>query len=279
MLVRIIVGVLLLPLLFIVLFFAPGWVLAAAISLISALSVWELLGGVGLAQKRLIAYAAVFAAAVPVYVYIESASLLYQALPLAGIALFLMLLFAEAVINYGKISFAQIGMVFSSAFCIPFFLSSLIRIMAHDAGEYLIMIPFIAAFLGDTCAMFSGLLWGKKKLTPVSPNKTVAGAAGGLAGVVLGMAAYYGIIVAFFDRPYSMGSMVFICLVCGLPGAIAAQLGDLSMSLIKREFEIKDFGKIFPGHGGVLDRFDSLLFAAPVIEVLLVLLPAIEVLI
>jgi phosphatidate cytidylyltransferase len=112
---------------------------------------------------------------------------------------------------------------------------------------------------------------GKRKLTPVSPKKTVEGAIGGLIGAVIGMAGY-GIILQLVLHTHVSYPLL---LLYGLLGAAAGMLGDLSMSLVKREFGIKDFGTILPGHGGVLDRFDSLLFAAPVLEILIRLLPAI----
>ena len=274
--VRVIVGLLLLPLVPLVLFLAPAWVLAAAISLISALSVWELLGGARFVpKKRLTAYAAAFSVCIPLWFYISPRWPDYAGiLPLAGAVCFLMLLFAEAVADHQRVSFSQICVVCVTAVIIPFFFSSLVRVTAFEDGKHYIMLPFIAALLGDTCAYFVGVLWGKRKLTPVSPKKTVEGAVGGLAGSLLGMAAY-GILEIF---AFHNAANIPLLLLYGLLGGLAGQLGDLSMSLIKRESQIKDFGALLPGHGGVLDRFDSLLFAAPVVEVLIVLLPAIEVL-
>ncbi|MDR0294398.1 MAG: phosphatidate cytidylyltransferase [Oscillospiraceae bacterium] len=272
--VRIIVGIILLPVLPLVLFFAPDWTLAAVISLISALSVWELLGNTGFApKKRLSACAVVFAACVPVWFYIRPCLGDYAgSLRLAGPLLFLMALFGEAVADHERVTFKHIGVIFTTAVCIPSFFSSLIRVMAFAGGKYVIMLPFIAALLGDTCAYFTGSAWGRHKLTPVSPKKTVEGSVGGLIGVLAGMVLYGVLMQTVFGRAVSYP----LLLLYGLAGSLAGQLGDLSMSLVKREFQIKDFGSLLPGHGGVLDRFDSLLFAAPVLEVLIILLPAIE---
>jgi phosphatidate cytidylyltransferase len=251
---------------------APGWVLAGCISLISALSVIELLNGAGIPKKRLIAYAAVFSACVPIWVFwIPNPSLLIwtyifvEWIPLAFISVFVILLFTEAVINHEKIKFTHLAIIFTSALIIPYFLSSLVRIAALPAGRYYILLPLIAAFLCDSCAYFAGVKWGRRKFTPVSPKKTVEGAIGGIIGTMLGMTAYWFILNALFPPAIP----ILFVLLYGLLGSAAGILGDLSMSLVKREFGIKDFGSILPGHGGVLDRFDSILFAAPVLEVMI----------
>ena len=122
--------------------------------------------------------------------------------------------------------------------------------------------PLVAAFMSDAAALFTGMACGKHKLAPkASPKKTVEGAVGGLIGGVLGMIVFR--IVFFFVtlQPLSIGW----CMVIGLVGAFMGQLGDLSFSVIKRQCGIKDYGRLLPGHGGVLDRFDSVIFAAPVV--------------
>jgi phosphatidate cytidylyltransferase len=270
--VRILVGLALLPLLPLLLFAAPVWVFAAVVSALTALAVCEALAPV-IAKKRLIAYAAVFSAAIPIWIYsqrFECAENAYW-LPPVIISGFILLCFAEAIADYNSLKFTQISVIFTAAFFIPVCLSSLIRIADLPNGVHYIILPFIAALLSDICAYFTGVLWGKRKLTPVSPNKTIEGAAGGLIGTLVGMACY-GLLQQFvFNNAVSY----HLLLLYGLLGGAAGILGDLSMSLVKREFNIKDFGSLLPGHGGALDRFDSLLFAAPILEILIRLLPAI----
>jgi phosphatidate cytidylyltransferase len=276
LLIRIVVALLLLPIVPLVLYVAPAWVLPVALSLAGALSAGELLVNTKkIPKKRLTAYAVVFAAAIPLWVYAGDTipEPLGGALPVAGFAVFLLLLFAEAVADFGRVNFTQIALMLTSALALPYCLSSLVRIAALPGGKHYILLPFIAALLGDTFAYFVGVSFGKRKLTPVSPKKTVEGSVGGVLGVLAGMAAY-GLIQQFaVGNPVSFP----LLLLYGLIGSAAGQLGDLSMSVIKREFGVKDFGSLLPGHGGVLDRLDSLIFAAPAVEVLILLLPAIQV--
>ena len=130
--------------------------------------------------------------------------------------------------------------------------------------------PLVAAFMSDSAALFTGMACGKHKLAPkASPKKTVEGAVGGLVGGIVGMVLFR--IVFFFVTVQALS--IGWCMVIGLVGAFMGQLGDLSFSVIKRQCGIKDYGRLLPGHGGVLDRFDSVTTVAPAMEVLLLLLP------
>ena len=132
-------------------------------------------------------------------------------------------------------------------------------------GTVIIIFPFIAAWITDTFAYFSGRFFGKHKLSPlISPNKTIEGSIGGILGCILAVIAYK--YIAQIIWGLSLDIIYSIAVI--IPASIIAQIGDLSFSYLKREFKIKDFGTILPGHGGILDRFDSLLFAAPFVEIL-----------
>ena len=179
----------------------------------------------------------------------------------AGVAL----LFFLAVRWYGRenaIAFQDICAVLLGGVAIPLAMSCLLRLRLLTYGGGLVLMPLVAAFMSDSAALFTGMACGKHKLAPkASPKKTVEGAVGGLAGGVLGTIVFR--IVFFFVtvEPLPIGW----CMVIGLVGAFMGQLGDLSFSIIKRQFGIKDYGRLLPGHGGVLDRFDSVIFAAPVV--------------
>lgn len=139
---------------------------------------------------------------------------------------------------------------------IPFFTYHMILI---DMTEYrlFIWIVIIAAFGSDIFAYFTGYFLGKHKMAPVlSPKKTIEGAVGGLIGSSL-LAWAFGLIF--------MKDMALVCLVLGLVGGAAGMAGDLTASAFKRKMGIKDYGKLIPGHGGIMDRFDSVIFVAPVV--------------
>lgn len=125
---------------------------------------------------------------------------------------------------------------------------------------------FVVAILGDTCAYFAGSRIGGKKLCPqVSPNKTISGAVGGLMGSVLGALLVGGVAALIAPSMTSYYPTFLEYILIGLLGGVAGQLGDLFASLIKRHCNIKDFSGIFPGHGGMMDRMDSILFVTTIV--------------
>ena len=171
-----------------------------------------------------------------------------------------------------RISLEKLGGAFFLSIVIPFFLSSFLRIRQMEHWQYLILLPLEAAFLSDAFALFAGMAFGKHKLAPeLSPKKTVEGAVGGLLGSIL-CCLIYGAVMQF---GFGLGVSYLRFALYGALGSLVSQLGDLSFSYIKRQYGLKDFGNIFPGHGGVLDRFDSVIFCAPLIEILIHWLPAI----
>ena len=146
------------------------------------------------------------------------------------------------------------------------FMSMIFTRYGSDVGGYNLMLIFLGVWTTDTGAYFIGKAFGKKKLIPdVSPNKTVAGAFGGVFGCLLGY-AIYGLILKF---ALSIDVNFIYLLILAIIIAVIDQIGDLIASFIKRERGIKDFGTLFPGHGGVMDRFDSAIAVAPVIFFLL----------
>lgn len=173
-----------------------------------------------------------------------------------------MLLFmAVYVIMYPKFVFKDVAMAFAGIVYVTMMLSCMYQVRMLDGGFYLVWIVFIAAWGSDTCAYCVGMLIGKHKLpTTLSPKKTIEGCTGGILGAAL-LAFIYAMI---FKEPLELHgcSVALFTLVAGL-GAICSQIGDLAASAIKRNYDIKDYGHLIPGHGGILDRFDSILFTAP----------------
>ena len=136
-------------------------------------------------------------------------------------------------------------------------MNSLLYVRDFEAGgQYIYFLIFIGAWITDTFAYFTGLLFGKHKLIEdVSPKKTIEGSIGGILFCALFFVGF-GLIVDYF---FDCEANVFFLFISGIITSVISQVGDLIMSVIKRHYQIKDFGKIFPGHGGMLDRFDSIL--------------------
>ena len=271
---RILVAVIFVPVIFLVLFWAsPRWpvILPIAVAALSVLAVHEALWSTGFVKHaRISGYSLLLAGLIPFWVYYDG-----RPLPaLCGLFAYVVLLFCEAIASRRAVTLEKMGGAFFFSVIIPFFLSSFLRIRQMEGWEALILLPFVAAFLSDACALFAGMLFGRHKLAPLlSPKKTVEGAAGGLVGAVAFM-LIYGLVLA---QIWHLQVSYPLLALYGALGSLAAQLGDLSFSYIKREYGIKDYGSILPGHGGILDRFDSVIFCAPLVELLLHTLPAIQV--
>ena len=149
-------------------------------------------------------------------------------------------------------------------------LSVFVLIADADHAKLYLLLPFVAAFTSDAFALFVGMGFGKHKLAPsLSPKKTVEGSVGGFLGAAL-CCTLYGVVVqtAFAVQPHYI-----VLVLYGLLGSFVSQMGDLSFSYIKREYGLKDYGHLFREHGGVLDRFDSVIFCAPLTYLLLSAVP------
>lgn len=165
------------------------------------------------------------------------------------------------VILYPKYTFKEIAMVFVGVVYVTMMLSSLYQTRCMDGGIYLVWIVFISAWGSDTCAYCVGKLLGKHKLpSKLSPKKTIEGCTGGVIGAMI-IAAIYAYI--FKDNLEMHGCSIALFTIVGGLGAICSQIGDLAASAIKRNYQVKDYGTLIPGHGGIMDRFDSILFTAP----------------
>ena len=267
---RILVAVVGIPLLLAVLCWAPDWATALLLAALSVIAAHELLTAVCGAEKakRWTALPAVTGALVIAAVYFSSehyadspaGTVLRRLIAAAVLALLL-----ASVLTYGRpgaLVLQDVCVMAVAGLVIPWAFSCMLqlRMLPHGAG--LVLMPLVAAFCSDSAALFTGMACGRHKMAPlVSPHKTVEGALGGIAGGVVGMVIFR--IVFYFCTlvPLHIGW----CVVIGLAGALMGELGDLSFSVIKRQVGIKDYGRLLPGHGGVLDRFDSVLFAAPMI--------------
>ena len=139
-----------------------------------------------------------------------------------------------------------------------------------DHGRFLVVAPFVMAFMPDTGAYLIGCAFGKHKLCPlISPKKTVEGMIGGILVAMAGLVAYMLVLNIFFDFKVNY----VYALIYGLIGSLGGVFGDLCFSAIKRQAGIKDYSNLIPGHGGMLDRFDSMIVVAPLVEALLIIIP------
>ncbi len=272
--IRILVAVVFVPLLFVILFFLPPYAVMALVSLVSAVGACELVRAVTASPRarfRLCIYAAVTAAIIPALILFIPSPVVLRAVVFALVAV----IFLDAVISYHtvrELTLAPMAAVLFGGILIPYFLSSIISLrMIGDNGRFYVLIPFIIAFITDGGAYFTGVFFGKRPAFPrVSPKKTVEGAVGGIATGVAAM-AIYGVIL---HSAAGLTVSFLPLLVYGLVGGVITELGDLAFSLIKRLYNVKDYGRLIPGHGGALDRFDSMIFAAPLIHLLVIVFPA-----
>jgi len=293
---RIIVSAILLPIFFVILFIFPPIFLTFIVSAICAIAAYELLHATKIANKRVLVYTIIAALLTPMAVYLGNfgrygndgamtaasiANLVLITLLISIFFIFMCLLLIELALTYKNkkaiekgtvLKLRQIPIALAAGMLIPYMLSALIALKCMPYGHLFVLIPIVAAFMTDSGAYFIGVAFGKTKPFPtISPNKTVEGYIGGTIAGILGM-LLYGIILSY-TTPLTI---VFpILIIYGILGAIVTELGDLTFSFIKRKCGIKDYGKLIPGHGGALDRFDSMTFCAPTIYLLTLILPAI----
>lgn len=267
---RVIGALVLVPVLLAVVFVAPPVLFAILLGLVCAIGAYELLRGTGLVKHmRLIAYTVLLAFLVPVWCY----GGMVHIWGLLGIFLYVCLMFLEVLVSHGKVRIERLTVCLFGGLLIPFFLSALMRLMGNGSSRHLILLPFILAFMSDTGAYFVGSAFGKHKLAPtVSPNKSIEGFVGGIAFSIVGMLLYCLVVGLVLDVHVNY----LYAITYGIIGAFAGTFGDLSFSAIKRQVGIKDYGNLIPGHGGILDRFDSVIVVAPLVELLLALLPVLE---
>ncbi len=268
MLKRISVAVVFIPLIFIVIYVLPDVWLPITVSVLSVVAVHEAMWSTGFVKHiRISGYSLTLAGLIPFWAYYDGR----MKFLLLAMFIYVLLLFVEAMLSHFTVTMEKMGGAFFLSIVIPMFLSSLLEIRQMELGEYYILLPFVAAFTSDAFALFAGMLFGKHKLAPeLSPKKTVEGAVGGAVGAVV-CCMIFGLVVQY---GFGIQARLGVLALYGLLGSVVSSLGDLSFSYIKRQYNIKDFGNIFPGHGGVLDRFDSMVFCAPLFQLLLCFLPA-----
>lgn len=246
-----------------------GELLAAGMGLISLIGMYELYRVLKIERSTvaIVSYQAVLA------YYI---AIIFDFLPFSehstffilGVAIYLIALLAVYVFTYPKYEASQIFGAFFGVFYVAVMLSYVYFTRALPKGEYLVWLIFVCSWGCDTCAYSVGVLFGKHKMAPVlSPKKSMEGAVGGVVGAML-----LTIILGFaFQGSMGISTREILLLAVGSGlGGLISMVGDLAASAIKRNYDIKDYGTLIPGHGGILDRFDSMIITAPIVYYLCV---------
>ncbi|MCH5185533.1 MAG: phosphatidate cytidylyltransferase [Oscillospiraceae bacterium] len=242
-------------LLFFVIFLSPGVVFNIALAAISSIMLYELLRAVG-ADKTEYTVGFVNAAAV-------LSGIFYPKYLTEAIIAVICISMLTSVFTFrkGRTKTVYITNVFSMF--IAFFMSCIAKLRA-EYGSAAVFVVFLSAWMTDIGGFFGGYFFGRHKLSPnVSPKKTVEGAIGGVVLCVV-LNVLYAVFINYVIYGYAgFYANYALFAVMAAAASVSGQLGDLSASVIKREYKIKDYGTIFPGHGGVMDRFDSVVFIAP----------------
>ncbi len=257
---RVITGTVMLAVIVAVLCFSEiSWIIMGFAAIISALAVWELYRGAGFLSGRPkdvipLAAALIFACGfsfVPLHFYDKLSGVgCVLAATACGVLRF----------RFERVRLRRRWIVFLAALVLPVLYGAVVYLRAMERGLFYLILTLLCCFGTDTAAYFTGMALGRHKLAPrISPKKTVEGFVGGVVFNAI-LFVGFGLMVSHF---YDIKASLWALALLGLCGGAVDQFGDLSVSMFKRKFEIKDFGNILPGHGGVLDRFDSLLFVAP----------------
>ena len=253
---RIITGLVLLPLLVIILL-SNVHIITTAIAVVSVMGLFEFYRATGIKKHTSLCVVGYIAAVIIcLYSYIPIS--LYMPI----FYILLLAVFITMLRNHKTLGVTEAGLAIFGVLYIPVFLSTLINIRGLQYGNLLLWLVFIGAFLTDTCAYFSGVFLGRHKLCPeISPKKTIEGSVGGTVGCIVAL-LLYGLLL---EKVFHMEINYIKLGILGVFVSPISQIGDLTASIIKRKFGIKDYGNIFPGHGGILDRLDSIIAVAPLV--------------
>ncbi len=233
-------------------------IFSAALGIVGVICIYEMLKCMGVHRKYVLTLPLyLITAAVPAMQrYIPDITFFTRVCFIIA-AVYLIAVFAAVIWSHGKFLFADA----MAMFCVcTYIIAAICSIQyvrdVNDGGAYTYLLIFIGAWMTDTFAYFTGMFFGKHKLIEdVSPKKTIEGSIGGIFFCALFFVIFGIVVDIFFDRNANIVFLAF----SGIFISIISQIGDLIMSVIKRHYGIKDYGKLFPGHGGMLDRFDSVL--------------------
>ena len=264
MLKRIITAIVAVIILLPVLWFSETYVFPVAIAIASCISLYEIFACLGFKDKFAVTLPAyLMAMTIPILGKVAGGATALMPTVCAVMMLYVLYLLALSVLCHTKYTIHELAICYVTSIYIICGFSSIQFLREMSSNIYLLV--FIGAWITDIFAYFTGVFFGKHKLCEtISPKKTIEGSIGGIvfcaiSFVLFGMFTVQGQIEVY---------EYIILAVIGIIISVVSQIGDLSMSLIKRHYGIKDFGKIFPGHGGMLDRFDSIIAVSSVLFIL-----------
>ncbi len=260
-----------------VLFFDNKFLYTAVLTVFGCIGVWELIHAVKCDKHKLLTWVCIcFSAIVPTLLTLSVEFNLKRNIIVFSFVGFVFVLLLIMLLNHEKVRLEHIAMCGCAATIIPASLNCIVyvRYMSWYAdggffpGVFMVVYLLFCAWFGDSGAYFVGTFLGKHKLCPnISPKKTVEGFVGGVltVGVVVAVqcVVYNELLLKLSNAPDDFRMNYFVLVPVGMLASIAGVLGDLTASVVKRQYDVKDFGNLMPGHGGVLDRFDSVLFVAP----------------
>ncbi len=273
---RVITSVAIVALMLLLAIFSGTLVYPLALGAFAFIAVFEILRVIGVHKKLVLALPAyLIAPTFPIVAYFikQEKIIVFLLVLAAAMFVYMMWLMGVSVFSKGKIPFSRISEVFTAVVYVSVSFSSLtiLRYYDLDRGILMVVLAFLIPWICDVFAFLCGSLLGKHKLIPeVSPKKTVEGAIGGVVFSAL-FCLLYGFLVDIVVADVKVNYLIL--LLFGAILSVVSQLGDLIASLIKREYGVKDYGRIFPGHGGIMDRFDSVLAISTVLLILCIVFP------
>ncbi|MBO5375072.1 MAG: phosphatidate cytidylyltransferase [Clostridia bacterium] len=269
---RIITGIVAIALFVPVCIFSDYVVFPIVMSILSAVGVYEMAKCLGMDKK--------WALTVPMYIvalalpivrfYINKQSHFFA---IAMIAIFFVLIYSLGYVMFRKNQdkIGDILTLYALFFYIVGCFSSIVCVRYMAYGKYVYLLVFLGAWVCDTFAYFTGRFFGKHKLIPeISPKKTIEGSIGGIV-FTIGAFILYRVLLFKIFTDLKINLPYLLVIILAIAASIVSQIGDLVASAIKRQYNLKDYGKLFPGHGGVLDRFDSVMLVAPVVYVIFII--------
>ena len=257
---RVITAVVGLPLVILVLVLSNKYIIDAILAAVGIIAMHEYIKSAANKEIKIVKWISYLAVLGIAFMHLIP-SWLYMNIIIFGIPVLLLILFSHVIVTNMKITFKDIaftllGIIYVFSFLA--FLAAIFGIEGKISGKLLIWYVFLAAWGTDTLAYLIGMKYGKTKFSKVSPNKSIEGCVAGTVGAVV-----FCLLYTFILNQIGCEISYLIIGVSSIILSIIGQIGDFSASVIKRYFEVKDFSNMFPGHGGMLDRIDSVMFIAP----------------